>query len=259
MEPAATRITVVQPDEKGDLDRMEGWIRSEGVAVRIVRPFAGDLVPARIRDNGLIVLGGSMGALDDAEVPYLSEIKSLLRAAVAAEVPTLGVCLGAQLLAEALGGSVAVGRPGLESGIVSIRLTEAARRDELLSVFSEQVRMPAMHFDAVTRLPEGAELLGTGDIYPHQVFRVGSAWGVQFHPEISPERFISWRSEAPDSLHPRLAGEAQEFERCDTGISADARRLARRFVRVVRNRTATGGEATVSAGASSGRPAHSEV
>jgi GMP synthase (glutamine-hydrolysing) len=229
-------ITVVQPDAKGDLERMGYWLEAEGVAVRVVRPFAGDIVPPTVPDDALVVLGGSMGALDDAEFPYLHDIKALLRVAVAAKVPTLGVCLGAQLLADAMGGEVSVGAPGLESGVVSILLTEAAWGDPLLGKLPRQLRMPAMHFDAVTRLPDGAELLGSGEVYQNQIFRIGTAWGVQFHPEISPGRFVEWRSFAPDSLQRRLTREAREFECLDETIQRDAWALARRFVEVVRER-----------------------
>lgn len=229
-------ITVVQPDAKGDLERMGYWLEAEGVAVRVIRPFAGDLVPPAVPDDALVVLGGSMGALDDVEFPYLHDIKALLRVAVATEVPTLGVCLGAQLLAVALGGEVSVGTPGLESGVVSILLTEAAWSDPLLGKLPRQLWMPAMHFDAVTRLPEGAELLGSGEVYRNQIFRIGTAWGVQFHPEISPGRFAEWRSFAPDFLQDRLACESQELECLDERIRGDAWALARRFVDVVRER-----------------------
>ncbi|WP_311258477.1 type 1 glutamine amidotransferase [Microbacterium sp. WCS2018Hpa-9] len=233
------RITVIQPDVKGDIDRMGRWLSEEGVILRIVRPFDGDLVPRSVEGDGLIVLGGAMGALDEGEFPYLADIKSLLRTSVSAQIPVLGVCLGAQMLADALGGEVAVGARGLESGVVRVSLLEASANDPLMQDMPAEFHMPALHFDAVTRLPEGAVLLGTGDRYPNQVFRVGSAWGVQFHAEISPERFLEWRDEVPEAMLPLIDEQAREFTAADETISADAKNLAHRFVSVVRDRVAS--------------------
>lgn len=234
------RITVIQPDAKCDLDRMGRWLTENGVDVRVVRPFDGDSVPLRVEDDGLIVLGGAMGAVDEAEYPYLAEIKALLRTSVAAQTPVLGVCLGAQMLAVALGGEVAVGPHGLESGVVKISVLEVAAEDPLMKHMPAEFRMPALHFDAVTRLPNEAVLLGTGDTYPNQIFRVGSAWGVQFHAEISPARFVEWRDEVPEAMLPQIDEQAWEFESTDASISADARTLAHGFADVVRHRRRSG-------------------
>ncbi|GAA1468952.1 type 1 glutamine amidotransferase [Microbacterium thalassium] len=235
------RIAVVQPDDKCDLDRMGEWLEQDGVELRVIRPFAGDAVPASIHDDALIVLGGAMGVHDGDAYPYIDDIKSLLRATADADLPTLGVCLGAQLLADALGGEVAVGGEGLESGLVRIRLLDDAVGDPLVKSLPAQMLMPSLHFDAITRLPRDAVLLGTGEVYPNQVFRVGSSWGVQFHPEISPTRFVEWRDEVPMPLLAEVDAQAREFESADTAVSDDARHLTRGFVGIVRGRRADAG------------------
>lgn len=229
-----TRLLVIQPDAKCDLDRLGRWLDTDGIVVQIIRPFEGGAVPDSVDGDGLIVLGGSMGALDEAEYPYLAAIKALLRKAVDEGIPTLGICLGAQLLAAALGGEVRRGDAGLESGIVSVRWLDAAQRDRLVGGLEDPFAAPALHFDAVTRLPQEAVLLGTGDTYPNQVFRVGSAWGVQFHPEITPARFRSWGAEVPESGRTAHDRDASELDSVDGLISSGARRLAHRFVRIVR-------------------------
>lgn len=240
------RITVIQPDEGGDLDRMEHWLRAEGLELTIIRPFAGDAVPTAIHQGGLMVLGGAMGARDEDVFPYLAEIKSLLRHAVDSAVPTLGICLGAQLLADAMGGAVEVGGPGLESGVVDVRLLDAAASDELLANYRAEFRMPALHYDGITRLPEDAVLLATGDAYEHQIFRVGSAWGVQFHPEITPARFREWRPEVPEETFAAFDSQVRDFDRGDAVISRDAHELARRFAGVVRGNGGPGDMTSIS-------------
>lgn len=235
---SALRITVVQPDVKCDLDRLGRWLEEDGIDVEVIRPFDGDEVPSDVDADALVVLGGSMGAGDHAEFPYIAEVAALMRTAVAADVPTLGVCLGAQILATAMGGEVEVGSAGLESGVVEVELLDSAAKDPLLKGMPTRFAMPALHFDAVTRLPESAVLLGTGSVYANQIFRVGSAWGLQFHLEITPGRFREWQAETPAELHDLIDAQAEEFDRLDARVGADARRLARRFVTVVAERAA---------------------
>jgi GMP synthase (glutamine-hydrolysing) len=184
---------------------------------------------------GLVVLGGRMGAHDDDEAPWLPATRDLLGAAVADGTPTLGVCLGAQLLAVACGGRVEVGASGIEAGVVDVRWRAEAAQDPLFGGHPSGGSSPgpSMHQDAVVELPPGALWLGETPQYPHQAFRVGSrAWGVQFHPEASPTTFRGWSATHADDW-PRWGLDGDEvvaqLERRDEEVVEAGRRLAVRF------------------------------
>lgn len=153
-----------------------------GLPVRVCRTWAGDRVPETAEDLvALVVMGGPTAAYDD--FPSRTAELALPRAALEAEVPVLGVCLGAQLLAVAAGG---VARPGTgtQIGWGDVRMTEAAHADPLFAAAPERLRVPHWHGDTMD-LPAGASLLAPCDRYPVQAFRAGgSAWGVQFHLEV---------------------------------------------------------------------------
>jgi GMP synthase-like glutamine amidotransferase len=139
--------------------------------------------------------------------PWLPHTRRLLAEAVERSLPTLAICLGAQLLALATGGEVERGPAGLEVGLVEIELTEHAADDVLLGPVAARVgRRPAVahwHQDAITRLPGGAVLVATGSRYPNQAFRVGrAAWGLQYHPEVSVEDWADWMANFHGALHP---------------------------------------------------------
>lgn len=154
-----------------------------GLRVRIHRLFAGDPVPAAEHIDRLVVMGGPMGALDDVSYPWLREVRELLATMVEREVPTLGVCLGAQLLAAACGASVYPG-PGPEIGPGMVRLTSAALDDPMFGVVDDG-DLAVFHWHGDTfDLPRGATLLASSDAYVHQAFRVANAWGLQFHVEL---------------------------------------------------------------------------
>lgn len=239
-ERQASRVLVIQPDAQCDLHRFSAWLHDEGITIEVVRPYEGDPVPSDLSADGLIVLGGGMGALDSAEFPWLTDVGNLLRAAVAADAPTLGICLGAQLLAAAMGGEVRRGDRGLESGITEVTWREEADNDPLIGGLPSPLVAGSLHFDAIVELPPAAVHLGVGAQYEHQVFRIGSAWGVQFHPEVSPERFRSWKSEvasipgASDTFDRQVA----EFEDADAEVRRGTRELAKRFALIVRGRAA---------------------
>jgi GMP synthase-like glutamine amidotransferase len=145
-----------------------------------------------------------MDAWDDTACPWLPATRALLARAVAARVPTLGVCLGAQLLALAGGGEVRRGRAGPEFGVRTIRLLPAAVTDPLLSGLSPEVPVVQWHSDEVARTPLGACRLAAADPY-EQAFRVGTnAWGLQFHVETPVEMVRRWATADEGAL--RAAG-----------------------------------------------------
>ena len=141
------------------------WWAALGLELDVVRGDLGEPVAERWADvagapDGLVVLGGAMGANDDALAPWLAPTRALLADAVALDVPTLGVCLGHQLAAVALGGTVDRNPSGRTVGPVPVRLTGAAASDELLSGFDG---LPAIHYndDVVLEVPSGATVLAT--------------------------------------------------------------------------------------------------
>lgn len=234
------RILVVQHEDDVALGRLDpgrpggGPSDPAGTQVHVWRPYRGEPVPVPVDEPGravdaLVVLGGTMGALDDDVAPWLPTTRRMLAGAVRQALPTLGICLGAQLLAAATGGTVARGRHGLEVGVVPVAATARAASDAVLGALGDGHEVVEYHFDAVAELPPDAELLETGTVYPHQGFRVGrAAWGVQYHPEVSRTGFATWvRDDAPRLL--RLGKDPDAMMRDvrvrDRRLEADARTL----------------------------------
>jgi GMP synthase (glutamine-hydrolysing) len=237
---ATPRVVVIEHEPGCPLDRFTGWL--DGLAVDVVRPYAGDAVPllrggshgAGVVD-GIVVLGGQMSAYDDDVAPWLPATRDLLRDAVATGRPALGICLGAQLLAVAAGGKVEVGAaPGRESGVVDVRWRPEARDDPLVAGLADPFPGPSMHADAIVDLPADAVWLASSGLYPCQALRVGAAaWGVQFHPEVSLSTFRGWAEHLADVDTETVTAELQAR---DTEVAAAGRALARRFAGLVADR-----------------------
>lgn len=149
---------------------------------RTIRLHEGEPVPASPEElGGLIVLGGDMNTDETDRYPHLEDERRLLAAGVAAGVPILGLCLGAQLLAEATGGKVTHGQP--EIGFIPVTRTPEGCADPLLSAFIDGSPTFNGHGDSITAGP-GAVILASSGQAPIQALRVGArAWGLQFHPE----------------------------------------------------------------------------
>lgn len=236
---ARPRVTVVQSSPDCGLDRFAEWWT--GIDVHLVRADLGDALPGPTEvGDGLVVLGGPMSAHDDEAAPWLRPLRDLLAVVSATDVPALAICLGAQLLAVARGGRVHLAAPpGTEAGVIDVRWRPEASSDALLGPLVELAGtsrtspQPSMHADAVVDLPRGAVWLAASATYPFQAFRVGSAWGVQFHPEAGPDTLATWAGRRPDvdaqAVAAGMAARAAEVE-------AVGRALATSFGALVRAR-----------------------
>jgi GMP synthase-like glutamine amidotransferase len=166
-----------------------------------LRPYAGDPVPASADGyDGVLVLGGAMGVGDTATVAWLAPVMALLRRAVADGVSVLGVCLGAQLLAAACGGTVRRAPQGPEIGVFPLDTLPAAADDPLLAAADGA---PALmwHYDEVSEPPPGAVVLARTDHCAIQAYRIGGhAWGLQFHPEAGAASAAAWGDEEGTEL-----------------------------------------------------------
>jgi len=219
------------------------WLPAAGVDLDVVEPWNGDTLPDRVTADALIVMAGPQQAYDDLSAPWLRQTKELLRGAVHDQVPVLGVCLGAQLLAEAMGGRVRPGVDGPELGARLVSKRDAAGDDP---VFGEIPLSPVViqwHWDEIVELPPGALLLAASPRYPHQAFRVGAkAYGLQFHIETPPEMVRGWAAADadavraagldPDALAERAVDVLEEIEQV-------WRPFVERFAAVVRGETRT--------------------
>ncbi|HEX6245338.1 MAG TPA: type 1 glutamine amidotransferase, partial [Polyangiales bacterium] len=114
--------------------------------------------------------------------------------------PTLGICLGGQLLAQAMGGRVEPAQAGLEIGARLVGKRDAAGDDVLFGPVPFAPDVVQYHSDEITELPAGAVLMAASPRYPHQAFRIGdAAWGTQFHIETDTAMFAGWAAEREDA------------------------------------------------------------
>tara|TARA_R110000850_G_scaffold253038_1_gene378259 strand:- start:2736 stop:3443 length:708 start_codon:yes stop_codon:yes gene_type:complete len=135
---------------------------------------------------GLVVLGGRANGFDDETNPFLPHVLEIIEEFRTSQKPIFGICLGAQLLARSMG-TENESNDGWEIAFTDLQSTQAAKDDPVFSVVPERSRFYELHEDRF-QLPQGADLLLTGDNLTNQAYRVGKhCYGVQFHPELTVE------------------------------------------------------------------------
>lgn len=190
MTQAAARLLVLQHIECEPPALYEDVLVECEVGFDRIQLGNGDPLPDWKAYAGLIVMGGPMSANDDASYPWLISEKALIAEAVRARIPYWGVCLGAQLLAAALGAEVYTGKQP-EVGMAEVELTAAAATDPIFQDLDECLRVFQWHSETFT-LPDGARRLATSAIYDNQAFSWGSAYGLQFHVEVTEALAVEW-------------------------------------------------------------------
>lgn len=204
-----TGIVVVQHHEVTGPAAFAPELDAVAAGWRLVDVPSGGALPAVGSIAGAVVLGGTMSAVDPAAHPWMPAELAWLRDAIAADVPVLGVCLGAQLLGSALGGTV-TRRARPEVGFPPLARTAAGRDDPTLGGWTDGAPAVLIHEDEVTGLPPGARPLLSGS-EGSPAWRAGSALAVQFHPEVDAEVLAGWA--ALDGLAGLLAAAGWSPER----------------------------------------------
>jgi GMP synthase-like glutamine amidotransferase len=212
-------LTIVHEDDAGP-----------GVFVPAAREHGAELVewappseppPSDALDGyaGAVVLGAAAHPDQEDEHPWLRDVKGLIRELLNHRTPVLGVCLGAELLAEATGGGV-VREPGPHVGWAETVLTQAGRNDPVLGVLPERFFCFQWHSYQSELPPGGVPLALDGSQL--DAFRIGDAWGIQFHAEVTPQTIGEWLDELEDHADAAAAGFAVGPGRDETARRIDA-------------------------------------
>ena len=194
------------------LGLIEASLSARGVGVRYASLYESGALPDIADYHGLISLGGPMSVNDD--LPYLRQEMRLIREAIARRQPVLGICLGAQLIASALGAPVRR-NPAKEIGWFPIHFTGAASADPLFHGLAQPETVFHWHGETFD-LPDGAELLASSGLCHNQAFRIGSTvYGLQFHLEVTPDMIADW------CVQDQNCGEVRELDHpIDPGYNA---------------------------------------
>jgi GMP synthase (glutamine-hydrolysing) len=233
-------VLVVEHEDKCPPALVGDWLVEAGCALDVRRPYAGDDVPELATYDAFLVLGGPMGAEDDEKHPWLGPVKDRVREAVATGLPTLGICLGHQLIAVALGGTVGRNPRGQQVGLLPVGWTSEAAGDELVGALASPRRGVQWNDDVVTRLPDGATLLAATAAGEVQAARFAPAvWGVQLHPEVDVEVLRPW-AESDRGSHEAMGIDQEallgEIAGAHTELEAAWRPLAAGFADLARVR-----------------------
>jgi len=193
VRPAAPRILVVEHEDDAPAAWFGQWLRDAGAELDVRRPYRSEALPADPADHdALLVLGGEMGATDD-HVPWIAPTRALVAAAARDGVPTLGICLGLQLCAVALGGAVARNPLGQQMGVLDVGWAAGAADDPLMGGVVGAARAVHWNNDVVTALPDGARVLARAPGGEVQAARLAeTVWGVQLHPEVDEHVVAAW-------------------------------------------------------------------
>lgn len=183
------RIDIVQFDREVTAGTYGLWLEEWGVDCHYLLPgHPGSLQYAEA--DALLLLGGHMGVADRGKHPLLNDFHALLPTLVEQGKPILAICLGAQLLADALGGRATPGQRG-ERSIQQIQMTEAGRSDALFAGLPNPLFSFQWHNDSFD-LPDAATHLAFTETCPGQAFRCRNAYGLQFHPEVDEQIITGW-------------------------------------------------------------------
>ena len=198
-------VLVVEHEAQCPPGWVGGWLSEAGCSLDVRRPYLGDELPEGLDGHrSMVVLGGSVDAYADDRAPWLPRVRQLVRVAAEERVPTLGICLGHQLAAVALGGAVQPNPRGQQIGVLEFGWTPAAARDALLGAVASAKVAVQWNNDIVAVPPPGAEVLARTPAGEIQAARFApTVWGVQSHPEAGEEIISAWAEDDRDSAAER--------------------------------------------------------
>jgi GMP synthase-like glutamine amidotransferase len=226
------KIVIVKHVEQEGGGLIESFFPADGWEMDIVEIERGDRFPDALDDvAGVVVMGGPMNVYQEKTYPFLKDEDRFIRTILAEEIPFLGVCLGAQLLAKACEAPVRKA-PEKEVGWYTVSLTPEGRRDRLFAGVSRDLRVFQWHEDTFD-IPAGGVLVADAPTCPHQAFRVGNvAYGFQFHIEATADMVRQWLQNEPGIDWARIEHDTATLA---TACAQESEKIILNFMRLVKS------------------------
>ena len=231
-----TRLLVIVNDIKSQPGLLTKWMISENVEfdLRIGGVTALPTPDELGAYDGLIMLGGGYMPDETNRAPWLADEAALVRRGLSMDLPQLGICLGGQLIAHVIGADVRAQTGAPEKGYTRIDTTAEAASDPVFSAVPRRTAFVESHVDRIVALPQEATLLARSAACEFQAFRVGRAWGTQFHPESTRENIERWDAERLQALGFDKAALVEQAREIGPESEREAKALFTAFLDVVR-------------------------
>ncbi|MEK6590981.1 MAG: type 1 glutamine amidotransferase [Nitrospinota bacterium] len=170
---------------------IEDYLLSNGWEIDRRELQDGGEIPLKLPYDAILILGGPMNVYEEDRYPFLRDEDRLIKDAIKKEIPTLGICLGAQLIAKAAGAKVTKNKIK-EIGWYKVNLTEAGKKDPVFKGIGENFDVFQWHGDTFG-IPEQGTLLTTAELCTNQALKVGkNIYGLQFHMEVTEDMIYKW-------------------------------------------------------------------
>jgi GMP synthase (glutamine-hydrolysing) len=176
------------------------FLNDKGIPYEVIDIFNGEPLPDSLSNTtAIIILGGPMNVYEEDKYPFLKDEDEFLKEVIGKDLPALGFCLGAQLIAKAKG-AIVKKAPEKEIGWFKISLNRNGLNDPLFQGFPRDINVFQWHGDTF-EIPEGAHKLAESEICPNQAFRIGKKiYGLQFHVEVTEEMIQQWFDSYKDEI-----------------------------------------------------------
>lgn len=215
------------------------FLIGKGFQLKTIDLGQGELLPEDTKDfQAVVCLGGPMNVYEEEKYPFLKEENIFIKKVLAEDIPFLGICLGAQLLAKASGAKV-VKSPVKEIGFFNVELTKDGQRDILFKGIERKFGAYHWHED-MFEIPTEGSLLATARGCPHQAFKIGkNTYGLQFHVEVTDKSIREWANEYL-SCHPDFLKVKEEmlatYKRIKESFNETAQVIYNNFLELIRLR-----------------------
>ncbi len=224
------KIIILKHIPREGAGTIERFFRNNAWDIRQIELSAGDKLPDSVEGyRAIILMGGPMNVYEEDRYPFLKSEDTFLKKALREQIPVLGICLGAQLLAKAAGARI-MKSPEKEIGWYKVSLTKEGLKDDFFQSLPAVLNIFQWHEDTF-QVPKNGNLLAESDLCKNQAFKVGkNAYGLQFHIEVTTQMIEEWVKIEPMAGHDKILKETYDKK---AAFEKQARIIYHNFAKII--------------------------